>query len=653
MGQFHVRKVALQVFVILVVAISLIGHSIMPANAILNRVFMPLINKLVQIGGELNSEILITEIMYNPAVQEPGGEWIELYNRSSKTIDLSEIKIGDSETRGDSEGMYRFPSASVIEPGQVIIVANRALIFIQKYGFRPDFELANSDPSVPDLAKYREWAGGVINLNNLGDEILLLDADDNLLDTVSWGDSIFAFNPPAPKVSDDHSLERRPGDSDQGQAEEWFDQPEPQPGSVYLTPATPDATITPTGTTTSCQSTTILISEVMYDPKDFPDPGGEWIELFNWGNSPVQLECLFIGDEETKGGGEGMYSFPQNAIILAGEVIVIAYRGNNFTSTYGFDPDYEIIESDPSIPNLIKNGDWGTGSINLRNSGDEVILMGIQEDSIDTVSWGSSTFAFKPSVPAVEPGRSIARRPADQDTDSAADWWEQIDPQPGNVHLDLPSPTPSPTNTPTSTKTATPIPHTSTNTPTSTATRTSTPSPQPTQDLVINEIHADPHSSLGDANYDGLINPDGDEFVEIVNGSSTSIDLSGWAFGDYLAIRHTFPSGTVIAPNCGIVLFGGGTPNGLFGNNLVQVSSSGMLGLNDHADIVYLYDDSMSIVKTISYGEEAGDDQSITREPDITGGQPFVKHSLATGSGGSLFSPGTKIDGSYFSGCIK
>jgi hypothetical protein len=170
---------------------------------------------------------------------------------------------------------------------------------------------------------------------------------------------------------------------------------------------------------------------------------------------------------------------------------------------------------------------------------------------------------------------------------------------------------------------------------------------------VINEIHADPHSSLGDANYDGLINPDGDEFVEIVNSSSTSIDLSGWAFGDYLAIRHTFPSGTVIAPNCGIVLFGGGTPNGLFGNNLVQVSSSGMLGLNDHADIVYLYDDSMSIVKTISYGEEAGDDQSITREPDITGGQPFVKHSLATGSGGSLFSPGTKIDGSYFSGCIK
>jgi hypothetical protein len=348
-----------------------------------------------------------------------------------------------------------------------------------------------------------------------------------------------------------------------------------------------------------------------------------------------------------------MYSFLQNSTIQAGAIIVIAYRGSNFASTYGFNPDYEIIDSDPSIPDLIKTGDWGTGSINLRNSGDEVILMGSQENRIDAVSWGSSTFAFNPSVSAVEPGRSIARRPADHDTDTAGDWWEQLDPQPGSVQLNFPSPTPTSTITPTSTSTVTTVPPTSTNTPTSTPTRTPTPSPQPTLDLVINEIYADPHSSLGDANSDGIIDPADDEFVEFVNDSSSSIDLSGWAFGDYMAIRHTFPTGSILAPNCGMVLFGGGTPSGLFGNSLIQIATSGKLGLNDHADIVYLYDDSMSIVKTISYGEEAGDDQSITREPDITGGQPFVKHSLATGSGGSLFSPGTKIDGSYFSGCTK
>jgi hypothetical protein len=100
-----------------------------------------------------------------------------------------------------------------------------------------------------------------------------------------------------------------------------------------------------------------------------------------------------------------------------------------------------------------------------------------------------------------------------------------------------------------------------------------------------------------------------------------------------------------------MVLFGGGSPSGEFGNGLVQVASSGKLGLNDHGDNVYLYDETLTVVKTLSYAEEAGYDQSITRDPDVTGGKPLVKHSLATGSGGSLFSPGTKIDGTYFPGC--
>ena len=41
----------------------------------------------------------------------------------------------------------------------------------------------------------------------------------------------------------------------------------------------------------------------------------------------------------------------------------------------------------------------------------------------------------------------------------------------------------------------------------------------------------------------------------------------------------------------------------------------------------------------------------ITLDPDITGVPPYVKHSVATGSGGALFSPGTMIDGTDFSGC--
>jgi hypothetical protein len=48
------------------------------------------------------------------------------------------------------------------------------------------------------------------------------------------------------------------------------------------------------------------------------------------------------------------------------------------------------------------------------------------------------------------------------------------------------------------------------------------------------------------------------------------------------------------------------------------------------------------------YGLEAGDNQSITRSPDITGGEPLIKHSQAEGSAGALFSPGTRLDGTLF-----
>jgi len=66
-----------------------------------------------------------------------------------------------------------------------------------------------------------------------------------------------------------------------------------------------------------------------------------------------------------------------------------------------------------------------------------------------------------------------------------------------------------------------------------------------------------------------------------------------------------------------------------------------------------MYDTTMEMIIRITYGEEAGDDQSITRDPDIIGEEPLRKHSLVLGSNGSLFSPGTKVDGSYFSGCSE
>ncbi len=167
-------------------------------------------------------------------------------------------------------------------------------------------------------------------------------------------------------------------------------------------------------------------------------------------------------------------------------------------------------------------------------------------------------------------------------------------------------------------------------------------------DLLINEIHADPDFLLGDANGDGVRDSSADEFVEIVNVSGQLIDLSGWTLSDSALVRHVFPAGSLVPNLCNLVVFGGGSPTGIFGNSLVQTASSGLLGLSNNGDNVILHNGLVTI-GSITYFDDAADNQSLTRSPDLTG--PFIKHSLAAGSGGSLYSPGTKLDGSYFSGC--
>lgn len=170
-------------------------------------------------------------------------------------------------------------------------------------------------------------------------------------------------------------------------------------------------------------------------------------------------------------------------------------------------------------------------------------------------------------------------------------------------------------------------------------------------DFIINEIHADPDGSIaGDANGDGTRDSSDDEFVEIVNNTGADADISGWTLSDAIGVRHTFPAGTVVPGQCAVVVFGGGTPTGSFGGAVVQTAGNGALGLNNSGDTVTLNNGTSDVV-SYTYGSEGGDNQSLTRNPDITGPEPLVKHTTATGSGGALFSPGTKVDGSSFFGC--
>jgi hypothetical protein len=165
-----------------------------------------------------------------------------------------------------------------------------------------------------------------------------------------------------------------------------------------------------------------------------------------------------------------------------------------------------------------------------------------------------------------------------------------------------------------------------------------------TTDLIINEILADPDGTTGDANGDGIVDTSQDEFIEIFNIGGSSIDISGYTIEDAVQVRHTFPASTIVPANSFITVFGAGTPTGFTG--LVQVASTTALGLNNGGDTVTIKNTGGAEVATYTYGSEAGNNQSIARDPDFTGS--FVQHTAITANP-SAFSPNTKNDGTALS----
>ncbi len=168
--------------------------------------------------------------------------------------------------------------------------------------------------------------------------------------------------------------------------------------------------------------------------------------------------------------------------------------------------------------------------------------------------------------------------------------------------------------------------------------------------VLISEIHADPASgTAGDANGDGTRSATQDEFIELLNTCLSAVDVSGWTLADGIKVRYTFPANTVIPAREAAVVFSGGTPTGDFGNAAAGglVFTAGSLSLNNAGDTVTLADDTATTVQAVTYNGAGGDNQSLVRDPDYSNA-PFVKHSVAVGSGGSLYSPGTRIGGQAF-----
>ncbi len=137
--------------------------------------------------------LLISEVLYDGTITgTEGDEFVELFNPGAGPVDLGHYRIGDEETAGGSESMYHLPSGWLLQPGASVVVAKNAAAYRSRFAVWPDFEARVSGASYPDssevpnLVRDRSWGRGEWTLANTGDEVLLLDSQDRIVDALAY-----------------------------------------------------------------------------------------------------------------------------------------------------------------------------------------------------------------------------------------------------------------------------------------------------------------------------------------------------------------------------------------------------------------------------------------------------------------------------------
>ncbi len=163
-----------------------------------------------------------------------------------------------------------------------------------------------------------------------------------------------------------------------------------------------------------------------------------WIEIYNGDNSSINLGGYTVtAASKEKEGMEA--SFPQDAVIEPGQHLVVAERADLYRELYGADPDYEIVDSDPSIPDMVVSGGFA-----LRSRGDEIILLDPSGRVVDAVYYGSSWLSTRYALPAGQPEDESYQRILDgYDTDIPVNDFELAEPTPGAPN-NAPPPIPEP-----------------------------------------------------------------------------------------------------------------------------------------------------------------------------------------------------------------
>lgn len=352
--------------------------------------------------------------------------------------------------------------------------------------------------------------------------------------------------------------------------------------NLTSTASSPTSTVSPPATSTPAGFLSVIINEVAW-AGTAASANDEWIELYNPGSTSVNLVGWILRSSDGN-----------PTINLTGSIP----PGGYYLLERGDDTTVSDIPADQIYP--------GDSSTALNNNGEVLQLFDPQNRLIDSAN--SNGFSWPAGLASTF--GTMERRGVITDSDTA--WITNTGVISWGLDAGIPngcttSCTTAPRalrGTPKHLNWATLVTPTPSITPTTPpkATATKTPIPPPPPPLVaINEFLPRPGR---DWNNDGFVNT-GDEFIEIINHGTISVNLGGYTLDDEANVGSkpfALPSIT-LAPGERIVFYG---------------SKTGLL-LSDGGDGVRLLKPNGSVMDAYNYPLASYPDQSFCRLPDNGG----------------------------------
>jgi len=448
------------------------------------------------------------------------------------------------------------------------VIEDATSSFSAEYTF-PDYDLAPGDYVVVGgefvgFADLNLQVGDYFsfpNASSSGDGIRIVDGFGAVIDTVIYGpdnsdgflddDGLVAVSVAA-MSGEDESLARMPDGSDTNDSGVDF--------SILLvpTPGAMNEIIIDTGGDTGDTAVTVdppsafagdvVVNEFIINPAG-ADDGLEWIEIVNVSGGNLDIDGWSI--QAGTSSFSTKYTF--TAVVMnAGDRLVVG--GENVPGA-----DFNL-----DLTGLGETFSFGNAS----STGDGVRLVDATNAAVDTVIYGpNNDDGFRDddgsiAAPAPKPGEDevLARVPDGSDTnDSSVDFWALADPTLGDVNIDP---------------------------------RDACDQAAQADGLVINEFK---------------VKPGGEEWLELYNGGTASVDMSQWrvAYGpSSFSNTETLPDGMSLAPGAFLLLGEGGDAS------VVDFFvDTGMSDGTSNTDGVRLEDCVGEVADTVIYSDPAIDEE--------------------------------------------